>query len=148
MLEYTNNTIIGSGNLDMLLSANGTLLAIQNMTWDGMQGLRAYPDNVFHVPHRPEYNGGSLVGAGRLGYWGSERGLTFYQVQLAEHGESLQKCLVAWKIKERLTSTGLPGHAPGAAYRMMELLLGRIELLSATGGFTTQAGNYSVAATI
>lgn len=32
VIEYTNNTIIGSGNLDMLLSTNGTLLAIQNMT--------------------------------------------------------------------------------------------------------------------
>ena len=31
VIEYTNNTIIGSGNLDMLLSTNGTLLAIQNM---------------------------------------------------------------------------------------------------------------------
>lgn len=32
VIEYTNNTLIGSGNLDMLLSTNGTLLAIQNMT--------------------------------------------------------------------------------------------------------------------
>lgn len=29
VIEFTNNTIIGSGNLDMLLSTNGTLLAIQ-----------------------------------------------------------------------------------------------------------------------
>ena len=29
VIEYTNNTIIGSGNLDMLLSTNGTLLVIQ-----------------------------------------------------------------------------------------------------------------------
>ena len=32
VIEYTNNTLIGSGNLDMLLSTNGTLLAIQNVT--------------------------------------------------------------------------------------------------------------------
>lgn len=32
VIEYTNNTLIGSGNLDMLLNTNGTLLAIQNMT--------------------------------------------------------------------------------------------------------------------
>lgn len=28
------------GNLDMLLSTNGTLLAIQNMTWNGAKGLQ------------------------------------------------------------------------------------------------------------
>jgi carboxypeptidase D len=32
VIEYTNNTLIGSGNLDMLLSTNGTLLALQNVT--------------------------------------------------------------------------------------------------------------------
>lgn len=94
VIEYTNITIIDSGNLDMLLPTNGPLLAIQNMTWNVMQGFRAYPNSVFHVPDRPEYNGSSsLVGAGRLGYWESERDLTFYQVQLAGHGESLGNCL-------------------------------------------------------
>jgi carboxypeptidase D len=32
VIEYTNNTLIGSGNLDMLLNTNGTLLALQNVT--------------------------------------------------------------------------------------------------------------------
>ena len=136
VIEYTNNTIIGSGNLDMLLSTNGTLLAIQNMTWNGAQGLQQYPGTDFFVPFHPEYNGGSLAGAGSAGYWGAERGLTFYQVQLAGHE--------------------LPGYAPGmsyfhqnyvdlvlmivlgAAYRAIELLLGRIDSLSQKGSFTTQ----------
>lgn len=87
VIEFTNNTIIGSGNLDMLLSTNGTLLAIQNMTWNGMQGFQSYPGTEFFVPYHPEYNGGALAGAGNLGLWGSERGLTFYQVELAGHGE-------------------------------------------------------------
>jgi carboxypeptidase D len=33
VIEFTNNTLIGSGDLDFLLSTNGTLLAIQNLTW-------------------------------------------------------------------------------------------------------------------
>ncbi|KAK4995112.1 hypothetical protein LTR66_004991 [Elasticomyces elasticus] len=123
VIEYTNNTIIGSGNLDMLLSTDGTLLAIQNMTWNGLQGLQRYPGNDFFVPYHPEYNGGSVAGAGVLGSWGAERGLTFYQVQLAGHE--------------------LPGYAPGAAYRSIELLLGRISSLSQEGDFTTQTGNFT-----
>lgn len=122
VIEYTNNTIIGSGNLDMLLSTNGTLLALQNMTWNGMQGLQQYPGNTLFIPYHPEYNGGALAGAGNLGYWGAERGLTFYQVQLAGHE--------------------LPGYAPGAGYRSIELLLGRISSFDDMGDFTTQTGNF------
>lgn len=125
VIEYTNNTIIGSGNLDLLLNTNGTLLAIQNMTWHGLQGLQEYPSEPFYTPYHPEYNGGSVAAAGFLGSWGSERGLTFYQVQLAGHE--------------------LPGYAPGAAYRVLEFLLGRVGSLGVEGGqFTTQAeGNFT-----
>jgi carboxypeptidase D len=90
-----------------LLSTNGTLLALQNVTWNGLQGFQEYPDkNPLYVPDGPTYNGGSLGGAGTLGSWGTERGLTFYQVQLSGHE--------------------LPGYAPGAAYRVIEKLLGRV----------------------
>lgn len=87
VIESTNNTIIGVGNLDFLLPPNGTLMALQNVTWNGKQGFQSYPGNEFYTPYHPEYNGGSLAGAGYLGLWGTERGLTFYQVQLAGHGK-------------------------------------------------------------
>lgn len=122
VIEYTNNTIIGSGNLDMLLSTNGTLMAIQNMTWNGMQGFQEYPGKDFFVPYHPEYNGGSLGGAGIVGSWGTERGLTFYQVQLAGHE--------------------LPGYSGSSGYRQLELLLGRISSLSERSDFTTQTGKF------
>ena len=87
VIETTNNVWIGSGELDFLLNTNGTLLAIQNVTWNGQQGFQKRPvDNTFFVPYHPEYNGGALSGAGEVGYWGSERGLTFYNVQLGGHG--------------------------------------------------------------
>ncbi|KAF2155845.1 serine carboxypeptidase [Myriangium duriaei CBS 260.36] len=123
VIEATNNVLIGSGDLDMLLSTNGTLLAIQNMTWNGCQGLDHYPDIPFYTPYHPEYNGGALAGAGYLGSWGYSRGLTFYRVQLAGHE--------------------LPGYAPGASYRSLEVLLGRVANLSVVGDFTTQTGNYT-----
>lgn len=88
VIESTNNTIIGVGNLDYILPTNGTLLAIQNLTWNGLQGFQTAPTNDFFVPYHPEYNGGSLSGAGNLGTWVSERGLTFYSVELAGHGTS------------------------------------------------------------
>ncbi|KAL8716944.1 MAG: hypothetical protein Q9225_005770 [Loekoesia sp. 1 TL-2023] len=123
VIESTNNTIIGVGNLDFLLPPNGTLMALQNVTWNGKQGFQSYPSNEFYAPYHPEYNGGSLAGAGFLGSWGTERGLTYYQVQLAGHE--------------------LPQYTAGAAYRIVELLLGRISSLGQAGDFTTQTGNYT-----
>ncbi len=88
VIDSINNTFIGVGNLDFLLATNGTLLALQNMTWGGKQGFQEYPTGKeFYVPYHPEYNGGALSSAGNVGSWGSERGLTFYQVQLAGHGK-------------------------------------------------------------
>ena len=128
VIETLNNTIIGVGNLDFLLAPNGTLLALQNVTWNGVQGFQEYPGEEFYTPYHPEYNGGALAGAGVLGTHGTERGLTYYQVQLSGHE--------------------LPGYAPGAAYRTIELLLGRISSLSDTSDFTTQTGNFTGTGTI
>ncbi|ORY17333.1 Alpha/Beta hydrolase protein [Clohesyomyces aquaticus] len=128
VIEYTNNTIIGSGDLDFLLSTNGTLFAIQNMTWNGVQGLQAYPSTPLYAPYHPEYNLGALAGAGIQGVWTHERGLTFYTAHLAGHE--------------------LPGYTPGVAYRMMEILLGKVKDFSSTESFTTQSGNYTGNGTI
>ncbi|KAB8338952.1 hypothetical protein FH972_021892 [Carpinus fangiana] len=117
VIEKTKNVIIGSGALDFLLSTNGTLFALQNMTWGGVQGFQKRPSKPFYVPFHPEYNGGALAGAGTLGVWGAERGLTFYDLQLAGHE--------------------VPGYAAGGAYRSIELMLGRVKSLGDKGPFTT-----------
>lgn len=123
VIEYTNNTIIGSGDLDFLLSTNGTLFAIQNMTWNGGKGFNDYPSTLLYAPDHPEYNGGALAGSGYQGVWTTERNLTFYTAHLAGHE--------------------LPGYTPGVAYRMLEILLGRIDNFSSTKPFTTQSGNFT-----
>ena len=129
VIEYTNNTIIGVGALDFLLPTNGTLFALQNMTWNGKQGFQAYPNkHLLYAPDHMEYNLGAQAGAGDLGWWGKERGLTFYQVQLSGHE--------------------LPGYAPGAAYRIVEVLLGRVANLSVVSDFTTQKGDFTGTSTI
>lgn len=125
VIEYTNNTIIGGGNLDMILNPNGTVFALQNMTWNGVQGFQADPQkaNRFYVPYHPEYNGGRLSEAGEVGWWGEERGLLFYTVQLSGHE--------------------LPGYAAGSGYRVVEKMLGRVSSLGDTADFTTQSGDFT-----
>jgi carboxypeptidase D len=119
VIEYTNNTIIGVGRLDFLLAPNGTLFALQNATWNGAQGFQSYPqDKTFYTPYHDETNGGRLSEAGVVGQWGAERGLTYYEVQLAGHE--------------------LPGYSAGSGYRVLELLLGRIKSLDEVTNFSTQ----------
>ncbi|EGY16142.1 carboxypeptidase cpdS [Verticillium dahliae VdLs.17] len=121
VIEHTNNTIIGVGRLDFLLPPNGTLFALQNVTWNGAQGFQSYPqDQTFYVPFHPEYNTGRLSESGTVGQWGHERGVTYYEVQLAGHE--------------------IPGYSAGAGYRILELLVGRIRDLGVTDSFTTQKG--------
>ena len=130
VIEYTNNTIIGGGNLDLLLNPNGTVFVLQNMTWNGVQGFQKDPqsENHFYVPYHPEYNGGRLAESGYAGMWGEERGLTFYSIQLSGHE--------------------LPGYAAGAGYRVLEKLLGRISDFSEVSDFTTQTGDFTGNGTI
>lgn len=128
VIEFTNNTIVGSGNLDSLLNTNGTLFALQNMTWNGVQGLQQYPSTPLYAPYHPDPNLGALAGAGVQGAWSQERGLTFYYAQLAGHE--------------------LPGYTPGVAYRMLEILLGRVKDFSSTEPFTTLQGNWTGNGTI
>lgn len=123
VIEHTNNTIIGVGRLDFILPPNGTLFSLQNMTWHGKQGFQKYPqDHDFYVPYHPEYNGGRLSEAGIVGQWGYERGVTYYEVQLAGHE--------------------LPGYTAGAGYRIIELMLGHIKDLGTIENFTTQKGDF------
>lgn len=112
----------------MILCTNGTLFALQNMTWNGVQGLQSYPNKTLYAPYHPEYFGGALAGSGSLGVWSHERGLTFYTGHLAGHE--------------------LPGYTPGVAYRMLEILLGRVKDFSSTENFTTQKGNFTGNGTI
>ena len=63
------------------------------------------------------------AGTGFQGVTHTERGLTFITVALAGHM--------------------IPQYVPGAAYRQLEFLLGRIGCLEERGDFTTQMGNFT-----
>jgi carboxypeptidase D len=141
VIGRTNNTIIGHGLLDFLLFANGTLITIQNMTWNGAQGFQTplSKEQNFYVPYHKSL--GEILslannaipnsppqvdtaGAGFQGITHTERGLTYVTVNLAGHE--------------------IPQYVPGASYRHLEFLLGRISNLEQRGDFTTQTGNFTV----
>ncbi|KAH0135176.1 alpha/beta-hydrolase, partial [Aureobasidium melanogenum] len=124
VIEHTNNVIIGQGMLDYIISYNGTLMAIQNMTYNGAQGFSQGPQTWtdFFVPYHSELSQGDLAGAGAMGKYHTERGLTFATVQLSGHM--------------------IPQYAPSAAYRLVEKLLGRVKTLDTKSDFTTQKGNF------
>ena len=135
VIERTNKTIIAHGMLDYILLVNGTLLTIQNMTWNGKQGFQQMPSDEFFVPYHTDYSLSTLAGAGVFGTTRTERGLTFVSVSLSGHskypsflseGSGADVCVV------------VPQYAPSAAYRQLEFLLGRIESLTQRGSFTTQ----------
>lgn len=119
VIERSKNVIIGHGLLDFILLANGTLLAVQNMTWSDGQGFTAEPSDPFLVPYHDAGSDSTLAGAGVMGRTRTERGLTYVDVVLSGHM--------------------VPQYAPTAAYRMVEFLLGRIDSLSEAGNFTTSA---------
>lgn len=117
VIDKTNNVIIGHSALDMILLANGTLLALQNMTWGGRLGFQRRPDQPFYVPYNNMTTLSTLAAGGVFGSMVSERGLTYVGIDLAGHM--------------------VPQYAPSAAYRQVEFMLGRVDCMNCTVPFTT-----------
>jgi carboxypeptidase D len=92
VIERSKRTIIGQGMLDMRIITNGTLLAIQNMTWHGVRGFQHEPKDEFFVPSHPRGPLGTLAGEGVMGVTHTERNLTWVTVQLAGHMYGLPSC--------------------------------------------------------
>jgi carboxypeptidase D len=117
VIDATQNVIVGHSALDMILIANGTLLALQNMTWGGQRGFSQRPDQPFYVPQNAMTGPSTLAAAGVFGSLVSERGLTYVGIDLAGHM--------------------VPQYAPSAAYRHVEYMLGRVDCMNCTTPFTT-----------
>ena len=71
----------------MVLISNGTLLMIQNMTWNGAQGFSKKPSDPFYVPYHEEQSLSTLAASGVLGTTHTERGLTWVSVDLSGHSK-------------------------------------------------------------
>lgn len=115
VIERTKNVHIAHGTMDMVLLANGTLLAIQNMTWGGRLGFQRQPREPLFIPHHPNPSIEGSSGQGVLGTWHSERGFTWALIDLAGHQNP------AWQA--------------AASFRQVQVLLGRVSNLSDTTAF-------------
>jgi carboxypeptidase D len=155
VIERTNNVIITHGEMSMVGLADGSLLCIQNMTWGGKQGFQTPMPadlNLFMPYHRglDEIVAGTApipmthtAGAGLLGKWHSERGVTFARVSTGGHsGLSFHSPILLGDSSHRTKLLMTFRHAvepqfnPGVSYRLLELLLGRIPSLNYTGYYT------------
>ncbi|KAJ6441609.1 40S ribosomal protein S19 [Purpureocillium lavendulum] len=119
VIDRTKNVIIGHGALDFILLANGTLMSIQNMTWGGRMGFQRKPVEPFYVPYHTRGEDATIAASGVFGTTHTERGLTYVGVALTGHM--------------------VPQYAPSAAFRHVEVMLGRVKSLSSRDPFTTDS---------
>lgn len=94
----------------MAIIANGTLMVIQQMTWNNGTGFTTQPSDDLIIPPTPGLSVTNEAGSGIFGTTHEERGLTWVQVDLSGHM--------------------LPQYAPAVAYRLVEYLLGRIDSIN------------------
>jgi carboxypeptidase D len=85
LLNSLDRSIIVHGQFDFILLAEGSLLAIQNMTWHGTRGFTQKPSSTFMVPSHPRGALETMAGAGDLGIYHTERNLTYVEVRLSGH---------------------------------------------------------------
>lgn len=118
VFERVPMNIVANGALDFLIPSMGTLFALHNTTWGGTTGFKEQPNRTFVVPGRSLTDDASsqqiLGSVGEMGTWGYERGVLFVDVEGAGHE--------------------LPQHNPSAAFRLLEVLLGRVDVEKGMGG--------------
>jgi carboxypeptidase D len=108
VIDRTQNVIIGHGLQDYVCIADGTLLAIQNMTWGGKLGFQSRPSTPLVLPSYPNRDFATMAGgSGTLGVVHSERGLTYLEVATAGHMMGADE--------------------PALSFRAMQILLGRVD---------------------
>jgi carboxypeptidase D len=76
VVEATNRVLVANGDYDMIIITNGTLLSIQNMTWNGNMGFQSAPATPINIP-----------GQGVMGIQHYERGLMWAETYQSGHME-------------------------------------------------------------
>lgn len=118
VIEATNRVLVSNGDLDFIIITNGTLLAIQNMTWNGKLGFQTEPNTpiVITTPdlqYQDTFHANGADGLdgpqGTMGIQHFERGLMWAQTYLSGHEQ--------------------PEFQPRVALRHLQWLLGRVETL-------------------
>ncbi|KAH3939267.1 hypothetical protein HBI24_240640 [Parastagonospora nodorum] len=87
MIDALDRTVIVHGELDFILLYNGTLMAIQNMTWGGMQGFQSAPKDPFFVPYHDDISLTSLSAKGIMGTTHSDSKAFSHQIKIEIHSK-------------------------------------------------------------
>lgn len=112
VLEHTNRVLISNAEWDFVIITNGTLLSIQNMTWNGGLGFQSQPNQSFIV-EEPDQVWAPLQGQvatdpqGVMGIKHYERGLMWVESFQSGHMQ--------------------PQYQPRAGLLHLQWLLGRID---------------------
>lgn len=85
VIEATNRVVVGNGNLDGLLLTNGTLMSVQNMTWNGKLGLQSGDFSPLYVERGAKYIHGLTEPQGTVGSYREERGLLYVNTYQSGH---------------------------------------------------------------
>jgi carboxypeptidase D len=136
VVEKTNRVLVANGDYDFEIISDGTLLAIQNMTWNGALGFQSKPQTeiVIDLPDLMWQN--VLIANGLGGLDGPGQGVM--GVQHYERGTSLsQSCtnqILTNSTGLMFATTHMSGHMqpqfqPRVSYRHLQWVLGRIETL-------------------
>ncbi|KIR57664.1 carboxypeptidase D [Cryptococcus bacillisporus CA1873] len=118
IIEATNRVLISNGDFDYVILTNGTLLSIQNMTWNGQLGFQSAPnedividiiDTQWSSVYEANYREGYPGAQGVMGIQHYERGLMWAETFQSGHMQ--------------------PQFQPRSAYRHLQWLLGHIDKL-------------------
>jgi carboxypeptidase D len=120
VIEATNRVLVANGDYDMVIITNGTLLAIQNMTWNGKLGFQEKPSTPIEITlsdlvyegvfASSENDAAGLDGPqGLMGIQHYERGLMWAETFQSGHME--------------------PQYQPRSSLKHIKWLLGRIDAL-------------------
>jgi carboxypeptidase D len=121
VIEATNRVLVANGDYDMIIMTNGTLLAIQNMTWNSALGFESRPNTPINIKildlvYADVFDANGANGAngtdgpqGPMGIQHYERGLLWAETYQSGHMQ--------------------PEFQPRVAYRHLEWLLGYTDQL-------------------
>ena len=118
VIEKTNRVLVSNGDFDMIIITNGTLMAIQNMTWGGKLGFQEAPSTPINIATPDLQFEGVFAANGATGIDGPqgimgiqhyERGLMWAETYLSGHMQ--------------------PEFQPRVAYRHLEWVLGRVNVI-------------------
>ena len=119
VIEATNRVLIANGDYDMEILTNGTLMGIQNMTWNGQLGFQSQPSAPIDIEipdllYQAVFDNSGLggldgPGQGIMGIQHFERGLMWAETYASGHMQ--------------------PQFQPRSSYRHLQWLLGRIDEL-------------------